>query len=276
MSNHSILPYDLVGCSFEGYHLEVLIEHNDVTGIFVCHSKNQYYIMKVALTKAAVSLVEHEQKMIEDVCYSGIVSFVTRIDIRGFPALILHRYIRGALTRYIGVFSVQDISKVFFRLCEICQYLYEKGIYHRDIKPENIVLDDSEMPVLIDFGMACRIGNQEDYFTGTFDYAAPEVVKEHRVTYESELYSIACVVYTLCHGRPPSKDSAVKKEHGLGSKEDAMLNRMLNPDPRKRRAKKIEEESHDRGPKPRSKGYRGLFIILVFILALSYFVIFLR
>ena len=234
MSNHNIFPHELVGYSFQGYQLEVLVEHNDVTGIFVCQNEEQYYIVKVALNREAASLIEHEQRMITSVRHSGVVSFIERIDIRGFPALILHRYIRGPLTRYIGIFSVQELSSIFFRLCEICTYLYEKGIYHRDIKPENIVLNDSGMPIFIDFGMSCLVGQQEEYFTGTFDYAAPEVVKDHLVTFESELYSIACVMYTLCHGNPPSKDGLIRTKHGLSSKEDAMLNRMLHPDPNQR------------------------------------------
>ena len=260
-----------MGCSFEGYQLEVLLEHNDVTGIFVCQNEEQYYIVKVALNREAASLIEHEQRMITSVRHSGVVSFIEQIDIRGFPALVLHRYTRGPLTRYIGIFSAQELSTIFSRLCEICTYLYEKGIYHRDIKPENIVLDDSGMPVLIDFGMSCLVGEQEEYFTGTFDYAAPEVVKEHTVTYESELYSIACVLYTLCHGNPPSKDGFIRTKHGLSSKEDVMLNRMLHPDPSQRREKENDNTSEVEIESNSSRAQSHfLFIVLLLMFVLLY------
>lgn len=260
-----------MGYSFEGYQLEVLLEHNDVTGIFVGQNEEQYYIVKVALNREAASLIEHEQRMITSVRHSGVVSFIEQIDIRGFPALVLHRYTRGPLTRYIGLFSVQERSAILAQLCEICTYLYEKGIYHRDIKPENIVLDNSGMPVLIDFGMSCLVGKQEEYFTGTFDYAAPEVVKEHTVTYESELYSIACVLYTLCHGNPPSKDAFIRTKHGLSSKEDAMLNRMLHSDPSQRREKENDNTSEAEIESNSSRAQSHvLFIALLLMFALLY------
>lgn len=255
-----------MGCSFEGYQLEVLLEHNDVTGIFVCQNEGLYYIVKVALNREAASLIEHEQRMITSVRHSGVVSFIEQIDIRGFPALVLRRYTRGSLTRYIGLFSVQERSTIFARLCEICTYLYEKGIYHRDIKPENIVLDDSGMPVLIDFGMSCLVGEQEEYFTGTFDYAAPEVLEDHTGTYESELYSIACVLYTLCHGSPPSKDTFIRTKHGLSSKEDAMLNRMLHPDPSQRREIENENTSEVEIESKSSRAQSHFLLIILFLM----------
>ena len=237
LSNHSISPHDLIGCSFEGYQIEVLVEHNDVTGIFVSKQREEYYIIKAALTQNASSLIKHEARMIQDLTHWGVVSLIDQIEIQGLPALVLHRYIRGPLTRYLGVFSTQEILTVFTGLCEICDFIHGKGICHRDVKPENIVLDQKGRPVLIDFGMSCLISEQEEHFIGTVEYAAPEVLRGGKVTYESELYCVASVIYTLIHGVAPSTEASLRTEHGLGMAEDSKLNLMLHPEPSSRSVK---------------------------------------
>ena len=266
LSNLKISPHDLIGCSFYGYHIEVLVEHNDVTGIFVSQKQGEYYIIKLALAQDAIPLIEHEERIIQNINHWGVVSFISRIDINGFPALVLHRYTRGVLAQYIGLLSIEEISNIFSRLCEVCDFLREHDIFHRDIKPDNIALDNGGVPVLIDFGMSCCTGKQEEYFTGTLDYAAPEVLKGEKVTYDSELYSIASVVYALIHGIPPSKDHALRTSHGLSVQEDAKLNRMLNLEPSSRREKKRQVNLQQSLKKEKVKQSTNLYIFMCIVL----------
>ena len=270
MSNHKILPHELLGHSYCGYLIEALVEHNDVTGIFVSQKNDGYYILKVALSQEAVSLIEHEERIIKGMTHWGIVSFISRIEIHGFPVLVLHRYIRGTLTQYIGLLSVQEISNIFICLCEVCSFLLENDILHRDIKPDNIVLDDTGRPVLIDFGTSCFVGMQEEYFIGTVEYAAPELMEGHKATFDSEMYSVASVVYTLLHGLPPSKEKAVQIKHGLGPQADMKLNQMLRREVRPKREKEknrprkqtLEKAKIREGTRP------YLFVLFAIVIAL--------
>lgn len=220
----------------------VLVEHNDVTGIFISQRDDQYYIIKAALARDAIPLIQHEEHIVNQISHCGIISFISQIDINGFPALVMHRYTRGSLINYLGLLSPQEISNIFSSLCEVSDYLYRNGIFHRDIKPDNIVLDKTGLPVLIDFGMSCFIDTREEYFTGTPEYASPEVLKGHKCTHESELYSIASVVYALIHGNPPSKDDVIRRKHGLSVQEDEKLNRMLSRKSHVKDRTKTEEE----------------------------------
>jgi len=277
LSNHKILPHELIGYSYCGYHIEVLVEHNDVTGIFVSQKNDEYYILKVALTREAVSLVDHEEHIIKSMTHWGVVSFISRIEINGFPALVLHRYIRGALTQYIGLLSMQEILHIFIRLCEVCMFLLENDILHRDIKPDNIVLDDTGRPVLIDFGMSCFTGTQEEYFMGTVEYAAPEVIAGQKATFDSEMYSVASVIYTLLHGSPPSKASIVHVEHGLGAQHDMKLNRMLRLEPsfKKEKKEKNTKTKISKRAKSKSSIWSYIFIALIVVLWV-FFILFIR
>ena len=273
MSNHKISPHDLIGCSFFGYHIEVLFEHNDVTGIFISQKEGKYYIIKAALARNAASLIEREESIIRNVVHRGVVSLIARIDIHGLPALVLHRYSRGSLTQYMGLLSVQEISNIFSHLCEICDFLFAHRIFHRDIKPDNIVFDDTGIPVLIDFGMSCFTDEQAEYFTGTLEYAAPEVLREQKVSHESELYSVAAVVYALLHGNPPSKDSVLRTQHGLSVQEDAKLNRMLNRELHPKIEKKSEEKPQQvpnkREPENNTRSSLFVWLSLIFLLLSS-------
>ena len=68
----------------------------------------------------------------------------------------------------------EDKVRIITRgLCQVLTYMHARGIAHRDIKPSNIMLDDNDMPILIDFGCA----NHKDIKMGTTSYYAPEQLK---------------------------------------------------------------------------------------------------
>ena len=227
-------PHERVGRCYDGYQIDVLIEHNGVTGIYVGQKKGIYRIVKMALTPEGSAILRHELSLLEQLTHPNVVSLIESIIAEGLPALVLHRYTRGPLDRYIGQFSKSEIDIIFSELCEVCRFLHENGIVHRDIKPQNIVLDNLGKPALIDFGVACIEGTNEGFFVGTSDFAAPELLQGGKATPASDLYSVACVVYTLIHGDSPTKTTRILTEHGLPLKQEQKLNRMLDTNPDKR------------------------------------------
>lgn len=225
-----MFPHERVGRCYSGYHIEVLIEHNGVTGIYVAQKNNEYRILKIALTQEASAILLHEKSILEKIQHTSIVTFFESIEVESLPALVLYRYIRGPLSRYVGQLSISDVSMIFEELSSVIHFLYEQSIVHRDIKPQNIVLDDCGRPVLIDFGVAAHIHVQEDFFVGTAEYASLEVLKGEKSSLKSELYSVACVIYTLVHGASPRASNTSKREHGLSEEGNERLNQMLYDD----------------------------------------------
>ncbi|HTP85358.1 MAG TPA: protein kinase [Bryobacteraceae bacterium] len=85
-------------------------------------------------------------------------------------------------------------------------YAHRKGIVHRDIKPANIMVHDSAMAKITDFGVA-RIASQQMTLTGTMmgtpNYMSPEQVEGRPVDGRADQYSLAVVAWEIFTGEKP-------------------------------------------------------------------------
>jgi eukaryotic-like serine/threonine-protein kinase len=105
---------------------------------------------------------------------------------------------------------VDDAIQLAQQVAEALAYAHSKGVIHRDIKPENILLDKNGAMVA-DFGIARAVSvaggenlTRTGMAVGTPTYMSPEQAMGSRdVTPESDIYSLACVVYELLAGQPP-------------------------------------------------------------------------
>ncbi|XP_077575861.1 serine/threonine-protein kinase PLK1 [Stigmatopora nigra] len=129
------------------------------------------------------------------------------------------------------------------------QYLHKNCIIHRDLKLGNIFLND-EMDVKIgDFGLATKIeydGERKKTLCGTPNYIAPEVLCKKGHSYEVDVWSLGCILYTLLVGKPPFETTCLKETYNRIKKNSysiplhvhpaatTLIKRMLHADPEKR------------------------------------------
>ncbi|RUS69884.1 hypothetical protein EGW08_022352 [Elysia chlorotica] len=99
------------------------------------------------------------------------------------------------------------------QIIEACQYLHNNRIIHRDLKLGNLFLNE-EMEIKIgDFGLATKLdyeGERKKTLCGTPNYIAPEVLGKKGHSYEVDVWSLGCIVYTLLVGKPPFETSNLK------------------------------------------------------------------
>lgn len=93
---------------------------------------------------------------------------------------------------------------------------HRKGIVHRDLKPANVMLvdeDGEESARILDFGIVKLVGAMEDKTSagltgsgvaiGTVQYMSPEQAGGDEVSFTSDVYSLAAVLYRCLAGRLP-------------------------------------------------------------------------
>jgi serine/threonine protein kinase len=86
-------------------------------------------------------------------------------------------------------------------------FAHQAGVVHRDIKPSNIMITESEVVKLLDFGIAISdrsIGlTTPGFLLGSLNYMSPEQLNGEKATARSDIYSVAVTLYEVLTGRPP-------------------------------------------------------------------------
>ncbi len=128
---------------------------------------------------------------------------------------LVSEMVRGKTLRerlVAGELSDRDVGRIGVALCDALSHAHARGVIHRDIKPANIIIPDrpdgeAGIVKLTDFGIALIAGDDALTRTGdvvgTLAYMAPEQADGSPVSGQSDLYSMALVLYEAFSGINP-------------------------------------------------------------------------
>lgn len=103
------------------------------------------------------------------------------------------------------------------KVAEAIAYAHQRGVLHRDLKPSNVLVTETDVPRVLDFGLAKALdggsGAMESNpfmtatgaFLGTLAYAAPEQVdgRGDAGDIRTDVYGIGLTLYQALAGRVP-------------------------------------------------------------------------
>jgi len=119
------------------------------------------------------------------------------------------------LLRDHGPMEVEQAVDVISQACRGLDYAHRNGVVHRDVKPGNLLVSDSDVVKLADFGIA-RATDQSSItqvgsVLGTAAYLAPEQARGEEAGPRADLYSLGVVAYQLLTGRLPYEASSLSE-----------------------------------------------------------------
>ncbi|MEA5558800.1 serine/threonine-protein kinase [Nodularia spumigena] len=159
-------------------------------------------------------------------------------------------------------FSEGEIITLLEQILPVLSYIHSGDVVHRDISPDNLIWRRSDhMPMLIDFGGVKQLPAAQGFWLthlggnntllGKKGYAPEEQLRQGKVFFNSDLYSLAVTVLVLLTGKEPQKlyDSYQGiwywgKEIRVSSNFESVLKKMLayKPSDRYERADQILQD----------------------------------
>jgi len=108
----------------------------------------------------------------------------------------------------VGALKTDEIIRISRQIAEGLAAAHKRGLIHRDIKPANILLENGvERVKITDFGLARTTSDGGITHTGeilgTPQCMSPEQARGELVDQRSDLFSMGCVMYTMCTGVSP-------------------------------------------------------------------------
>jgi hypothetical protein len=204
------------GTELEGYTIEEPLSAGAMGAVYRAHRNEDGtpVAIKRLLDTRHIARFEIEARLLSTLKHPGVVNVMDYFT-HDTGVYLVMEMIKG---KDLGVvlkengnpgLPVDHAIEYARQACEALQYVHDQQIVHRDIKPANLIdVPDTGGVVLVDFGIARQIGDEEQVDAGTVGigtprYMAPEVFAGGTVSARSDVFSLAATLWTLLTGKPP-------------------------------------------------------------------------
>src|SRR5688572_9010936 len=84
--------------------------------------------------------------------------------------------------------------------CAGLAHAHRAGVVHLDVKPDNLIVDDTGVVKVLDFGIARVLSNNAfatRHVVGTLRYMSPEQIAGEPLDHRSDVFSLGCSLYEM-------------------------------------------------------------------------------
>lgn len=127
-----------------------------------------------------------------------------------------------------GKFSEKVSRTYFHQMMNGIHYMHEKGYAHRDIKPENLLLSDTFVLKIADFGFSCLLKGRDGKGVlrtklGTEGYMAPEIFSKEYEGRKIDIFAAGVILFIMYSGTPPFEKATTTDPYYKLIKDKKML-----------------------------------------------------
>lgn len=175
----------------------------------------------------------HELRYSRKITHRNVIRIYDFLFIRGNYAISMEYFPSHTLGNEIGDKPL-PLAKAVRYAMDVATGMavaHQSGIIHRDLKPANVLIDDTGLVKIVDFGVAAA-QHQGDtqltktgYVIGSPKYMAPEQILGKKVDERADIYSLGVILYEMLTGEPPyhrGDHMAVMYQHVQGKAKTPM------------------------------------------------------
>lgn len=137
---------------------------------------------------------------------------------------IIMEYTEGeplnAILKRLATIPLPQTVDFLSQICEGLSYAHKREIIHQDIKLANLFIQRGGRLKILDFGLACPIGTEEQLFEGTVYYTAPEQIECDAVDQRTDIYSLGISAYEMVTGKRPYPEDDLMALRKMRVKQD--------------------------------------------------------
>ena len=180
----------------------------------------------------------HELRYSRKITHRNVIRIYDFLFIRGNYAISMEYFPSHTLGHEINDKPLPLVKAVRFAMdvATGMAVAHQSGIIHRDLKPANVLIDDTGLVKIVDFGVAAaqQQGDTQltrtGYVIGSPKYMAPEQILGKKVDERADVYSLGVILYEMLTGEPPyhrGDHMAVMYQHVQGKAKPPIE---VNPD----------------------------------------------
>lgn len=160
----------------------------------------------------------NEARLLAKFSHPALVHVYRFFELNGTAYMVMRHYEGQTLREFLNAqqerMNQRMLAAIIGPVLDVVEMLHAADCYHRDIAPDNVFLQNSGMPVLLDFGAARRI-------IGDMTQALTMVLKPGFAPIEqyvddgampqgawTDIYQIGAMLYLAITGKPPATSVA--------------------------------------------------------------------